>query len=351
MKIRRSILWFCIIVIVLTVLVVWYARQPAKTSMPIAAPTEAITPAPPATNLSAPITGHAVVPIPSNTVSVPRESKEQEALEILSAQNDLPIVFYGKIEDQFGNVLVGVTVNFSVQVYNGVRSGVDRGQVISDASGLFTISGFKGERLGLVPEKSGYVFMSMNGSGVYTRLAPENERAHPDINNPVVIKMWKLQGSEPLFWINQRYKFHYTDAPMNFDLLTGTIVPVGGDIKITMNRSPGLISGRTRQDWGVQVEVVDGGLIESGGQEGVTFEAPASGYQPSDSFVISTNAPHKWFGGFDQTFFLKSRNGQVYSKVNFSISINQQPDDYVWVEFHGVANTNSSRNWEATVPQ
>ena len=99
------------------------------------------------------------------------------------------------------------------------------------------------------------------------------------------------------------------------------------------------------------VEAVDGGLIESGGQEGVTFEAPESGYQPNESFIISTNAPHKWMGGFDQTFFLQSRNGQVYSKVNFGISINQKPDDYIWMEFHGVANTNSSRNWEATAPQ
>jgi hypothetical protein len=168
----------------------------------------------------------------------------------------------------------------------------------------------------------------------------------PDPNNPTVIKMWKLQGAEPLVSINQRYKFHYTDVPMSFDLLTGKIVPTGGDIKIMVSRSPGVVSGRTRQDWSVQVEAVDGGLIESGGQERVTYQAPEGGYQPSDSFIMSTNAPHKWFGGVDQTFFLQSRNGQVYSKVNFGISINQQPDDYVWVEFHGVANTNGSRNWE-----
>jgi hypothetical protein len=41
----------------------------------------------------------------------------------------------------------------------------------------------------------------------------------------------------------------------------------------------------------------------------------------------------------------------MYSKVNVGVSINQNPDDYVWVEFRGVANTNGSRNWEATAGQ
>jgi hypothetical protein len=45
-------------------------------------------------------------------------------------------------------------------------------------------------------------------------------------------------------------------------------------------------------------------------------------------------------------FFVKSRNGQVYSKVFLSIGINQQPDEPMYVEFRGVANANGSRNWE-----
>jgi len=68
----------------------------------------------------------------------------------------------------------------------------------------------------------------------------------PDQNNPTVIKMWKLQGAEPLVNINQHYKLHYTNAPINFDLLAGKIVPAGGDIKLTVTRSPGIMSGRNR---------------------------------------------------------------------------------------------------------
>jgi hypothetical protein len=168
----------------------------------------------------------------------------------------------------------------------------------------------------------------------------------PDASNPTTIRMWKLQGPEPLLGISQRYKVHYTNGPVIFDLLTGKMVPSGGDLKITVSRSPGVVSERTLQDWGVQVEAVNGGLIESSGEERITYWAPESGYQLRHLLVLSTNPPNKWSGGVARTFFLKSRDGQVYSKVNFGISINQDPDDYVWVEFHGIANTNSSRNWE-----
>ena len=45
-------------------------------------------------------------------------------------------------------------------------------------------------------------------------------------------------------------------------------------------------------------------------------------------------------------FFVSSRNGQTYSKVLFSFTINQDPDGFMYASFRGVANTNGSRNWE-----
>jgi hypothetical protein len=91
--------------------------------------------------------------------------------------------------------------------------------------------------------------------------------------------------------------------------------------------------------------------MDSSGLERVTYSAPENGYQPSRTFMFSTNPPDKWFGGFNQGFFMTSRNGQVYSKVKLSFNINDAPDGLMSVTFNGVANTNGSRNWEATAPQ
>lgn len=83
----------------------------------------------------------------------------------------------------------------------------------------------------------------------------------------------------------------------------------------------------------------------------MTYAAPESGYQPSMTFMFSTNAPYKWFGGFSQGFFVTSRNGQVYSKVRLSFNINDVPDGLMSVTFRGAANANSSRNWEGDETQ
>ena len=136
---------------------------------------------------------------------------------------------------------------------------------------------------------------------------------------------------------------------MNVDLLTGQIVPSGGDLKIAVSRPPGVISGVNRQDWSVQIQAVDGGLIDSGDQAAVTYAAPQSGYQPSMTLAASTNGHGVEL--IQQTFFVQSRNGQVYSKLGLSFRINSDPDGLMTITFSGVANSNGSPNWEATVPQ
>jgi hypothetical protein len=262
---------------------------------------------------------------------------------ILSTYNDVPIDFYGKLEDQFGNPVAGAEIKGSIRVINGVRQGTDWFSATSDANGLFQFHG-RGQDIGMMPRKQGYALATTSTFFKYSRM-----EEHPflsDVNSPTVVKMWKLQGAEPLVGISQHYKLHYTGAPLNVDLLTGTIVPNGGDLVLTVNRSPGIMSGRNPLDWSVQVEAVDGGLMDSGGLERVTYSAPVNGYQPSMTFLFSTNAPNKWAGGFNQGFFVLSRGGQVYSKVGLSFVINQMPDGVMNIGFGGVANPNGSRNWE-----
>jgi hypothetical protein len=350
MKIRRSVFWFCIIVVILITAIFWFGKENrARTSPIVSVGTNAAPPTGAAPSAPANILVQTNTPPAPVAASTPPQDKGEQMKEGLNSLNDVPIAFYGRLEDQFGSAVFGAQIMANVRIYNGVQSTVEHLTTVSDGNGMFQIQGGKGESLGIMPKKEGYVLASTGTEFKYSYMYADHFTSDP--NNPTVIKMWKLQGAEPLLSINQRYKFHYTDSPVNFDLIAGKIVATGGDVKITLGRSPGVVSERTLQDWSVLVEGVNGGLIESDGQEGITFEAPESGYQANDSFIMSATAPHRWFGSFDQTFFLQSRNGQVYSKVNFGISINQQPNDFVWVEFHGVANTNSSRNWEATAPQ
>jgi hypothetical protein len=191
-----------------------------------------------------------------------------------------------------------------------------------------------------------------NTSYIYSYLWPASRRYTPAPNNPTVIKMWKLQGAEPLVNLDKIYKLHYTNAPIYFDLVAGEVAQAGGDLKITVNRPAGELSEHNLQDWSFEIEAVGGGVIEtSGKEESVTFVAPEGSYELNHTFTFSTKPTYKWFGGFTHGFFVKSRNGQVYSKIGLSFNINSKPDDLMYIRFSGVANTNSSRNWEATAPQ
>ena len=347
MKIRRSILFLTAIAVLVIAWVLWYGmKKPvgilSTTETDIATQSESHSSAPaPVVHTNAPQV-NAGATVVSNP---PLGRKIEREREILSTYNNVPIDFYGKLEDQFGSPVARAEIKGNIRVINGDRQGTDRLTTTSDANGLFQFHG-KGQDIGTTPSKKGYALASLNGGGNYSMLAPEEERLHPDPNNPVLIKMWKLNGAEPLLSINQHYKLHYTPGSIYFDLLAGEVVPNGGDIRLSVNRSQGIISGQNRLDWSVQVEAVEGGVMDTGGQERVTYVAPETGYEPSTNYVFSTNPPYKWFGGFDQMFFIQSRNGQMYSKLRFSFDINDSPDGFMSIDFRGIANTNSSRNWE-----
>jgi hypothetical protein len=269
----------------------------------------------------------------------PQDKKEQIKAG-LAEMNDVPIIFYGKIEDQFGNPVVDVEIAASVRIYNGFRSTVDRFTVNSDANGLFRIDHGKGESLSIVPKKSGYVLATGDTFFKYSYMY--GDHFTPNENRPTVIKMWRLQGAEPLASIRKDYKLPFTNAPIFFDLIAGKVVDAGGDLKVTINRPDGIISQQHPQSWNIDFEVIAGGFIETSDQEfSVTFAAPGNGYQTDGKFG-NNNGPDL----VEKFFFISSRNGQVYSKVHLLFGINDTPDGLMNITFYGMANTNGSKNWE-----
>jgi len=348
MKIRRSVLSFITIVAVLIAFALWYGKMP-PVEMPPTASVESNGVPPAATASRQPVSASAssiapAAPVTSATAPASPDKGEQ-IKEGLAKLNNMPIIFYGRLEDQFGNPVVGAQIVASVRIYNGFQSTVDRFSATSDGNGLFHISHGNGESLSVVPSKTGYVLASKNTYFKYSYMY--SDHFTPDPNNPTVIKMWKLQGAEPLASLDKIFKLHYTNAPIYFDLVAGKVVPAGGDLKITVNRPVGEVSEHNPQKWGIDLEVVNGGFIETSDKEwGVTYAAPESGYQSNGTFGNNNG-----IGALDKALFIQSRNGHIYSKLGISFRINNYPNDFMYVTFSGVANANSSRNWEATAPQ
>jgi len=176
MKIRGSIIGFVVIVAVLVALVLWYGkRQPVET------------------NVAPVVTGQTDVEGSSSTTANSSQSEspvqnDQAALpkNILQG-NDANIAFYGHLEDQSGSPVSGAAIHFSI-LYKKVNGrGIQRGQVLSDINGFFTISGFSGDRLTIIPRKPGYALATTNVIFLYTQGSPGY--FVPNANSPTVIQM------------------------------------------------------------------------------------------------------------------------------------------------------------------
>jgi hypothetical protein len=349
MKIRSSIICFTIVVAALIALLLWRGKnQPAPHKEDTLT---AITDAQSQTATQSIQSTKSLTPVTSNGITTSAQPKPPAVTDqvgllkgILQA-NDADIIFYGRLRDQLGHAVENAGIDFSIQYENANARGIQRGTVLSDGNGDFTISGFRGATLGIMPKKEGYALATNGTSFRYSRITPGYHM--PDPNNPIIIPMWKLHGAEPLEGINKTFKLQYTAAPINFDFLAGQVVTNGGDLQITVSRPSGIISGRNPQSWSIQIQIIGGGLIATSPEElQITYLAPENGYQPEGNFVNNNG-----IDTLDRMFFVQSRNGQVYSKIHLLVHINNMPDGFMDISLNGVANTNSSRNWEASVPQ
>jgi hypothetical protein len=248
--------------------------------------------------------------------------------------------FLEKLEDQYGQPVPDALIRVSRMWDSRYTL-----ELKSDSKGNFKLTCRPGDTFSFMPYKEGYALASLNTSAAYSEELRIAQKAHPP-PNPTLIKMWKLQGAERLIGIDKTYKLHYTNTPMRFDLIAGRIVDQGGDLQITITRPPGIISGRNPQAWSARFEAIDGGLMDSAGTERITYFAPEAGYNPSRTISSTDRLPEGGTGAFRTGFYVKSRAGRIYSKLSVSVGINETPNDPMYIELNGLANTNGSRNWE-----
>ena len=192
-----------------------------------------------------------------------------------------------------------------IRRHNNFTRSADDAESTSDAQGRFQETCKPGESFTLILRKKGYAMASLGLTGAYSEELRIKQKTAQGSNSLIVVRMWKVQGAEPLVGINQNYKLHYTNAPIYFDLIAGKTVPRGGDLKITVSRASDIVSVKNRPDWKVEIEIVDGGLVDSAGTERGTYFAPESGYEPSRTIDSTERLPEGGLTDFTPAFMSK----------------------------------------------
>jgi hypothetical protein len=264
---------------------------------------------------------------------------------IAQIQRNTLINFYGKVVDQNDQPIAGAAVKLVVAAdpsEDNVPEEKDYA-LETDQDGKFSLTGAFGRALQIQSiEKSGYELSAKAQRGYPYLLAPGIH--HPDANAPVLFKMWKRGTSEPLVGASKIYKVIPDGRPYTIDLLKHEEKPgisPPGDIIVRINRPEKLVPGK-KFDWSYSVEAIDGGIIHTNSD--FLYQAPETGYEPKYEFSApATNA--LWFGGVrGEQFYIKSRGGQVYGRLEVEIITDY--DDHAAFKVDSALNPAGSRHLE-----
>ena len=265
-------------------------------------------------------------------------TKGQMMQAMWAADNQTPQSLYGKVVDQYGQPVGGADVTGSIELIQGFDVGekFETYKTKTDFEGLFQFTGLKGARLDASVEKKGYQIDYRVG-----RSRSGEKETSP--NDRAIFTMWKLKGVEPLVHEEKFYGVNPDGRVYTIDLLKGTKIEsetVMGDLRVRIQR-PLSIQSRAKFDWSFVITAIDGGFVEA--KAGYLNEAPESGYQPQCEIQMSKSEPD-WHEQIERTYYLKSRGGQVYGRIQFTVIPNYR--DVSVFKFDSYVNPAGSRNLE-----
>ena len=239
----------------------------------------------------------------------PKRSKEiREYVE----RGNVSIKFYGKVIDERGSGLEGVSIGYRIQrgeaLLGAVKVHSDLGTVMSGANGMFEISKRNGSSLALGPfEKDGYRDAQHNGRSFGYMGTPEPHK--PDNQKPVEFVMVKDGTSRTKEIYQKRLRFAWNQGDVR--------IPLGknlGDFVLTPTRVKKDAELRSF-DWNIKVSMDRAELASLG--EHYAPIAPDTGYHSSFEYG-TVKGDDKRPGGASKTYAFKTTDG-LYGLVRISV--------------------------------
>jgi hypothetical protein len=248
--------------------------------------------------------------------------------------NGKSLDFYGRVIDQYGKPVSGAAITGYVMKTEGFQGTSETPHIVStDGEGNFQFTGLRGQSLGIKAEKNGYEFES-RGNGKWS----EDYKSNSDTR--VIIKMWKIQGPEPLVNVTIHGHLECDGTPRQYNLRQGRKLPEGNDFIVTLTRNPVDIKSGSHFDWWVTFEIPNGGMVKI--DDLYANKAPVEGYEKSVTFTMPADSPN-WSPSLEEPFYF--RNGNNYGRMKISVAANYQPPP---AEFFAIIylNPSGSRNLE-----
>jgi len=273
-------------------------------------------------------------PIPVTLLGAAGVDKSQIIKGIQNAENQNPLEAYGKVIDQFGNPVVGATVDGNVLLNVGAdTSRYETHTTITDTNGKFEFTALRGVNLGISIKKNGYETNNKGFQGAQGKLTPTNRDTYV---------MWKLQGAEPMVHSKIHDYIPVDGTEIHYDLLTGKRVKDGGNLVVTLSRNPVDIVRGKPFDWQLSLVVDNGGFVEI--HDPYPYLAPTEKYLPTLT-ISKTAADKNWDAKYDGSYYVKANGGQIYARITINSMVDFQPAPTL-LNIDIYANPAGSRNLE-----
>lgn len=352
----KSRFWIFILVLALVALAILFWRHPVQPAGNIekihqavpasASPTETTNISPNAApNAGASQISTNNVNISAATNLPPAELRNLQIKQAIEGMN-VPISFYGRVIDQESNGLPGVVIVLHIMqprvgIDFAIPKNMPKFERTTDANGYFSVEGISGSDLDIESvDKRGY------------RLSPKTEMGYrygqspvpfyPDPSKPVIIKMWKeLETKESL--VTGSHVFGIDSGKIyTLDLIQGKKFEgqANGDLRVSITR-PIVINSKDRYPWSYSIEVISGGLVEASPDDEFMYLAPEAGYEPKLARVFDP-ADSDWNMEINKQFFIRTRDGRVYGRVQVSVYADYNVHSAIEVNY--ALNPNASRN-------
>src|SRR5882672_6337165 len=104
----------------------------------------------------------------------------------------------GAVLDQFDHPLTNIQVEFVVDQSAMYSPSTKRYFAATDNTGAFKINGLEGAAVAIFPKAEGYILIQTNNRIIYSGFHQDSPLHVRQSGTRRVIRMWKLQGAEPL---------------------------------------------------------------------------------------------------------------------------------------------------------
>jgi len=319
MKKKRSVLLLLFVVLGLFALLLWWRHaRPVPNALPAS-----IAPSSPA-HSSTPAASSSAGTQPAAAVQVPdvpgHKLTDQDKLnigKIVQAFN-APIVFYGKVEDQFGAPVPDAGIEYSVaNRYFGESTRVDGGK--SDEQGLFSKFGMAGAGVYVSVFKEGYYGNGSKSARSFGYGTPSGDQP-PSKEHPALFVLQKMGSTEPLIKVEAYVPIPRDGTPVEVSLRHSRVKDTSGskhgDLRVEAWTDDTHKDEHRRYDWRCRVSILDGGFAERTGE--FAFEAPIDGYTPIFEFAMPRTTA-RWTNSVEREWFLCLADG-CFARIRFKMA-------------------------------